>query len=94
MVGLAGRGARASFGTTNTGINRGASSASTITERGTLSLPSSIYGGAAPASGLSGSVAAAGNMVTVNMSVIGTNDPRAQRDIAEIVKKAAARGAV
>jgi tape measure domain-containing protein len=94
MVGLAGRGARASFGTTNSGINRGAASSSTITERGSLTLPSSLYGGGAPVSGLSGSVAASGNMVTVNATVIGPNDPTAQRQIAELIKRSAARGAV
>jgi tape measure domain-containing protein len=94
MVGLAGRGARASFGTTNTGINRGAATSSTITERGSIGLPSSIFGGAAPASGISGAVASAGNMVTVNATVIGPNDPQAQRQIAELVKRSAARGAV
>ena len=94
MVGLAGRGARASFGTTNTGINRGAATSSTFTERGSIGLPSSIFGGATPASGISGNVAASGNMVTVNATIIGPNDPRAQRDIAELVKRSAARGAV
>ena len=92
MVGLAGRGARASFGTTNTGVNRGAAQSSTIIERGTLS--SSLYGGgmAMPA-GVSGAVAS-GNPVMVNATIIGYNDPKAQRDIAELMKRSAARGAV
>ena len=92
MVGLAGRGARASFGTTNTGINRGAAQSSTIVERGTLSLPSSIYGGGAGSS-VSGQMAS-GSPVMVNATIIGYNDPKAQRDIQELVKRASARGAV
>lgn len=94
MVGLAGRGARSSFGRTNTGIDRGAATSSTITERGSIGLPSSIFGGATPASGISGSVAAAGNMVTVNATIIGPNDPNAQRQMQELMKRASARGAV
>ena len=94
MVGLAGRGARASFGTTNTGINRGAATSSTFTERGSIALPSSIFGSATPASGISGNVAAAGNMVTVNATIIGPNDPNAQRQMQELMKRASARGAV
>ena len=95
MVGLAGRGARASFGTTNTGLNRGAATSSTITERGSIGLPSSIFGGGAPASGISGSVAERGTMVNVSIgAVIGPNDPGAQRQIAELIKRGTARGAV
>jgi hypothetical protein len=91
MVGLAGRGARASFRTTNTGIDRGAAQPSTMVERGTLSA--NIFGGGM-ASGSVSSQMASGNPVMVNATIIGYNDPRAQRDIAELMKRSAARGAV
>jgi tape measure domain-containing protein len=91
MVGLAGRGARSSFGRTNTGIDRGASQPSTMVERGTLSA--NIFGGGM-ASGSVSSQMASGNPVMVNATIIGYNDPRAQRDIAELMKRSAARGAV
>jgi hypothetical protein len=91
MVGLAGRGARSSFGRTNTGIDRGAAQPSTMVERGTLSA--NIFGGGM-ASGSVSSQMASGNPVMVNATIIGYNDPRAQRDIAELMKRSAARGAV
>lgn len=94
LVGLAGRGARRSFGTTNTGVNRGATSGSTIIERGSIGLPSSIYTPQTGSSGASGSVASASAPVFVNATIIGYNDPRAQRDIQELVKRGAARGSV
>ena len=93
MVGLAGRGARSSFGRTNSGIDRGATSSSTIIERGTIGLPSSIYGGGATSAGPTGQVASAMQPVYVNATIIGPNDPSAQRQIAELVRKSAARGA-
>jgi hypothetical protein len=94
MVGLAGRGARASFGTTNTGIDRGAATSGTYTERGTLSLPSSLYGGASAPTPSGAIASAAGNLVAMNVTVIGPNDPAAQRQIQQLVKNAAARGSV
>jgi hypothetical protein len=93
MVGLAGRGARASFGTTNTGINRGAAVSSTIVERGNIGLSADIFGGGAGSASVSGQMAS-GNPVMVNATIIGYNDPRAQRDIQELVKRASARGSV
>ncbi len=93
MVGVAGRGARASFGTTNSGINRGASASSTITERGVLSLPSSLYGGVSTTAGASGQVASAMQPVNVYATIIGPNDPTAQRQMQELIRRGAARGA-
>lgn len=91
MVGLAGRGARASFGTTNTGINRGAATSSTIIERGSIS--GSIFGGGLGSPLVSGQMAS-GSPVTVNATIIGPNDPNAQRQMQELMKRASARGAV
>lgn len=92
MVGLAGRGARASFGRTNTGIDRGGVSSQTFTERGSLSLPSSVFASAQPSS-FSGQVAGSISPVMVNATIIGPNDPAAQRQIQTLIRNAALRGA-
>lgn len=93
LVGLGQRAAGAAFGGRGGGTAGAATGGNVIIERGTLgiggvSAPGLVGGGATAISGTSVRVQ---DRPAVNLTVIGPNDPTAQRGIAEIIRKVQAR---